>query len=262
LLDCNMTEACENAILKFLSTSEDTSIYDTYYWAEEFKFDHNVVVGAVKSLMVDAYVTSSDISASFYVLSKEGEGIVENGSQEVRVLAALNEAGAEGLTVIELTDKVGKEVCKIGMGNCMKNKWAMKQADKIVALKSMDEVSDDTRAELQIMVSGGGKVDSLDEKTANGLKRRKLISLVTRKSLSVSRGIAYEPQRVKKAADLTKEMLDNGSWKTTSFKPYNFKTLGERVGGGYLHPLLKVCSRIIIQLMLTAVSHHSPFLIG
>ena len=74
----------------------------------------------------------------------------------------------------------------------------------------------------------------------DGLKRRKLITLVKRNSYRVTRGSAYAPVRVKKAADLTKEMLDSGAWKTTPFKPYNFLTLGEKVGGGYLHPLLKV----------------------
>jgi phenylalanyl-tRNA synthetase alpha chain len=63
---------------------------------------------------------------------------------------------------------------------------------------------------------------------------------VTIKSYRVSRGASFAPKRVKKAADLTKEMLDSASWKTTTFKPYNFMTLGEKVGGGYLHPLLKV----------------------
>ena len=45
---------------------------------------------------------------------------------------------------------------------------------------------------------------------------------------------------MKKAADLTKEMLDSGAWETTEFKPYNFLVLGEKVGGGFLHPLMKV----------------------
>lgn len=80
----------------------------------------------------------------------------------------------------------------------------------------------------------------LAHQVLDGLKRRKLISLVTRKSYRVTRGPAYAPVRVKKAADLTKEMLDSGAWKTIPFKPYNFLTLGEKVGGGYLHPLLKV----------------------
>ena len=72
------------------------------------------------------------------------------------------------------------------------------------------------------------------------LKKRKLVSLVTRKSLQVRRGPSYAPTRQKKAADLTKEMLDSGEWKTTPFKAYNFLATGQNVGGGYLHPLLKV----------------------
>lgn len=34
--------------------------------------------------------------------------------------------------------------------------------------------------------------------------------------------------------------MDRGEWKSTVFKPYNFKTLGLPVGGGHLHPLMKV----------------------
>jgi phenylalanyl-tRNA synthetase alpha chain len=237
-----MTEACESQILKHLAVSDDASIKDTFYWAEEQGIDHNVVVGAVKSLLVDAYVSSEDLSSSFFVLTKEGEGIVSDGSQEIRVLVALNDgdAAGEGLTMPQLQEKVGKNICKIGLGNCMKNKWAKKQGDKVIALKSMDGMLDDTQADLQRIAKSGGKLDSVEDKAAAGLKRRKLISLVTRKSLMVSRGEFYSPERVKKAADLTKEMLDSGSWQTTAFKPYNFKTLGDRVGGGYLHPLLKV----------------------
>jgi phenylalanyl-tRNA synthetase alpha chain len=67
-----------------------------------------------------------------------------------------------------------------------------------------------------------------------------LVTPVTRKSYKITRAAAFAPTRIKKAADLTKEMLDSGAWKTTPFKPYNYLTLGEKVGGGYLHPLLKV----------------------
>ena len=56
----------------------------------------------------------------------------------------------------------------------------------------------------------------------------------------MERGPNYQPVRQRKAADLTKEMLESGAWITTPFKPYNFLALGEKVGGGYLHPLLKV----------------------
>lgn len=40
--------------------------------------------------------------------------------------------------------------------------------------------------------------------------------------------------------DLTPEMLDDGSWKTANFKPYNFNALGASQNAGALHPLNKV----------------------
>lgn len=33
---------------------------------------------------------------------------------------------------------------------------------------------------------------------------------------------------------------DSDAWKKETFKPYNFNTLGLAVGGGHLHPLMKV----------------------
>mmetsp|Transcript_16787 Transcript_16787/g.20506 ORF Transcript_16787/g.20506 Transcript_16787/m.20506 type:complete len:510 (-) Transcript_16787:126-1655(-) len=248
-----MTEACEAAVLKHLSTSPEATIEDTFPWSSSQKdeLDHNAVVGAVKSLAGDDYVTLSELSTSFYTLSKEAQEVVANGAQEIIVLGALVDAGENGLSMPELQSKVGKAVCKIGMGNCMKNKWAKKNGDKLIATKALDEVKDVTRAQLQALQKADGTTSAIDAKDANVLKRRKLINLVTRKSYSVTRGPQYSPKRVKKAADLTKEMLESGAWKTTAFKEYNFLTLGEKVGGGYLHPLLKVRAefrKILMQM--------------
>eukprot|EP00560_Eucampia_antarctica_P008461 CAMPEP_0197826314 /NCGR_PEP_ID=MMETSP1437-20131217/3285_1 /TAXON_ID=49252 ORGANISM="Eucampia antarctica, Strain CCMP1452" /NCGR_SAMPLE_ID=MMETSP1437 /ASSEMBLY_ACC=CAM_ASM_001096 /LENGTH=505 /DNA_ID=CAMNT_0043426701 /DNA_START=42 /DNA_END=1559 /DNA_ORIENTATION=- len=246
-----MTEVCESAILKHLSSSAETIIGDTFTWAKEYKLDHNTVVGAVKSLQVDEYVGASDLSSSFYTLSKEANDIVANGSQEILVLKVLVEAGEDGLSMKDLQSKVPKNVCKIGMGNCMKQKWAKKTGDKLVAIKAVEDVRDENQQALMHLQKSNGNPDDVDGKVIAALKRRKLVSLVTIKSLQVSRGPAYAPTRVKKAADLTKEMLDSGSWKTTTFKPYNFLTLGEKVGGGYLHPLLKVRAefrKILMQM--------------
>jgi len=246
-----MSEAVEDAILQHLSSPEAT-IEDTFSWAPSKNLDHNSVVGSVKSLSADAYVTATELSTSFFTLSAEANEVLANGAQEVRVLAALVEAGEEGMTMPDLQSKVGKNVCKIGMGNCMKNKWAKKAGDKLIATKAMDDVSDETQVQLKALDAAKGVAEGvIDGKQVNLLKRRKLISLVTRKSYSVVRGAEYAPKRVKKAADLTKEMLDSGAWKTTSFKPYNFLTVGEKVGGGYLHPLLKVRAefrKILMQM--------------
>lgn len=246
-----MSEACEEAVLQHLSTP-DAVIEDTFTWAESKNLDHNAVVGSVKSLSADAYVSLTELTSSFYTLTKDANDIVTNGSQEIRVLAALVEAGEAGLSVPDLQTKVGKNVAKIGMGNCMKNKWAKKNGANIVALKAMDDVSDTAQAQLKALEAANGFTEGVvDAKDLNLLKRRKLINQVKRKSYTVVRGAEYAPKRVKKAADLTKEMLDSGSWKTTPFKNYNFLTVGEKVGGGYLHPLLKVRAefrKILMQM--------------
>jgi len=245
-----MSEACEEAILQHLS-SPDATIEDTFSWSASNSLDHNAVVGSVKSLSVDAYVSTTELTTSFFTLSSEANDIVVNGSQEIRVLAALIEAGEAGISMPDLQTKVGKVVCKIGMGNCMKTKWAKKDGDKLIAVKTMEEVTDETQAQLKAIDEANGAEGTIDEKQVSLLKRRKLITLITRKSYSVSRGAEYAPKRVKKAADLTKEMLESGAWKTTSFKEYNFLTLGEKVGGGYLHPLLKVRAefrKILMQM--------------
>ena len=230
----------EEAILTHLSTSPEAVIEDTLTWSEQSKLDHKAVVGTVKSLEADAYVSASDLTKSYYDLTKEAKEILANGSQEIVVLAALCEAGDGGISMPDLQAKVGKNVCKIGMGNCMKNKWARKDGGNLVAIKAVADVTDDVRAALKDLSDAAGSDADMDGKTIQALKRRKLINLVTLKSYRVGRGDSYAPVRKKKAADLTKEMLDSGAWKTTEFKQYNFQTLGEKVGGGYLHPLLKV----------------------
>lgn len=240
----------EATILSALSSGPESVIPDTYAFSVSTNVDHNTVVGSCKSLATDAYVTLTELSTQFYVLSAEADDIIMHGSQEVRVINALLTAASEGggggggLSMSELELVVGKDVCKIGSGTCMKNKWAMKDkaSGKLIASVQMDEIHDVVKDQLTAMTSVQGEDNTkiLDDVAYASLKRRKLLSLVTRKSYTVSRGPNYAPHRTRKAADLTREMLESGSWKTTTFKDYNFRTLGESVGGGHLHPLLKV----------------------
>ena len=155
-----MTEVCEAAILKHLSSAE--AIEDTYPWAEAAELDHLAVVGAVKSLLADDYVSATDLSTSFCTLSKEAEAIFAEGSQEMIVLKALTEAGK--LSIPELQEKVGKDVAKIGMGNCMKNKWVKKDGANLVPLKTADEVDDSVQESLKIIVGADGDMTAVDSK--------------------------------------------------------------------------------------------------
>lgn len=230
----------ESTILAALS---DGTISDSFAFATSSNLDHNSVVGTCKSLQADAYVVLAEHSTQFYMLSEEANGILKHGSQEIRVMDALI-AAEDGLELKELQAAVGKDVCKIGMGNCLKNKWARKDplsGGKLRAVAT-EGAKDEVKEQLAALKAApsGENTKTLDAKAYAALKRRKLISLITRKSYTISRGPSYAPVRTKKAADLTKEMLESGAWKDTLFKDYNFQTLGESVTGGYLHPLLKV----------------------
>ena len=49
----------------------------------------------------------------------------------------------------------------------------------------------------------------VSEENLKNLKRRKLVQMITRKSYRITKGESYQPTRVKRMADLTKEMLGN-----------------------------------------------------
>jgi phenylalanyl-tRNA synthetase alpha chain len=153
----------ESLILTALSTSPTASIPDTHAFSTSHSLDHNTVVGISKSLEGDAYITLKDINTQFYVLSNEAEEILDKGSQEMIVLNALIAAGEEGMNMQELEEKVGKSICKIGMGNCLKNKWAKKEKDgRLVAVVA--EMEDEVRGMLGKLKEGEGEVGALDDK--------------------------------------------------------------------------------------------------
>lgn len=153
----------ETAILTALSTSPDASIPDTLVFAEAHSLSHNTIVGTSKSLSTDAYISLSELSSQFYTLTSEAESILANGSQECIVIAALIAAGEDGLSMTDLQNGVGKDVCKIGMGNCLKNKWARKEKDgRLVA--QVEGVEDEVKVLLGKLKEGGGGADVLDDK--------------------------------------------------------------------------------------------------
>jgi phenylalanyl-tRNA synthetase alpha chain len=61
------------------------------------------------------------------------------------------------------------------------------------------------------------------------------------KTYRLGRGARFALSLVKPAAELSADMMKDGSWRTTPFKPYNFAPgAGAPPAGGHLHPLLKV----------------------
>ena len=63
----------------------------------------------------------------------------------------------------------------------------------------------------------------------------------TWKTYGIARGAQFALERKKQPADLTREMLADGSWRGETFKAYNLVPgAGAMPSGGHVHPLLKV----------------------
>lgn len=227
------------------------TIADTFDFANELNVDHQVLVGTLKSLLTDRYIIDEPLSTSYWVVTEEAKKICTNGSPEFIVFNAI--PTNDGISVGDLNKAAG-DVAKIGLGQCMKNKWVKKDGDKIVRV--LDNVKDDTADILRAVLSGAP--DAAPEKVLQDLKKRKLVQQVTRKSYKISKGPEFKPQRVKKMADLTKEMIGNKSemaanshWSDFEFKSINLNAMGAAPAGGSFHPLLKVRAefrRILMEM--------------
>ena len=174
----NFNMSCENieqAVLTKLL--ESLTIADTWDFSFELQIDHQVLVGAMKSLMVDNYVTSEPLSTTYWSLTDEGRQICLEGSPEYLVFNAIPSEG--GITVGNLSNKVGDSLCKIGLAQCMKNKLVKKDGECIV--KITENINDET-AELLRQVENG----NLSDKILQDLKKRKLAQQIIRKSYKVS----------------------------------------------------------------------------
>ena len=190
----------EQLILGALSTKNE--IEDSWNFAQENNLDHQAVVGAIKSLLPDAYVKDEMLTTSYYELTDEGKEILEKGSPEFQVFSTVVNNGGN-IGVNELNQRLG-ELSKIGLGPCLKNKWLKKEGETIV------KVSDDVVDEVQVMLLDvNSNKNSVSEDNLKNLKRRKLVQMITRKSYRITKGESYQPTRVKRMADLTKEMLGN-----------------------------------------------------
>ena len=84
------------------------------------------------------------------------------------VLKALNETGK--LSMPDLQGKVGKDVAKIGMGNCMKKKWIKKDGGDLVPLKKVEEVEDELQAILKGLADANFAESGISDKVRLEIK--------------------------------------------------------------------------------------------
>ncbi|KAM9784410.1 phenylalanine--tRNA ligase alpha subunit [Syngnathus typhle] len=204
--------------------------------ASSLGVDHQVIVGAVKSLQCLGEIISAELrSSKNWDLTEEGKEIAEQGSHEARVF---NSVPLEGLTQ---SDLMKLSFGKIGFSKAMSNKWI--RLDKgheggPRIFRTVENIDDQVREKLLLVQKGISS--NLDEKEKNELKKRKLLAEVTVKSYWITKGNSFSTTITKQETELTPEMIANGSWKEKNFKPYNFDAMGVAPDCGHLHPLMKV----------------------
>ncbi|KAJ7638978.1 phenylalanine-tRNA ligase [Roridomyces roridus] len=195
------------------------------------------ILGALNSLLSRDMVKVETHEIVSHVLTPEGSQIAAQGSHEARVWAALPEKGQSSpLTVVELKKQVGDETAKVGQSRGFKNGWIGKEGAGFVKLVST--IKDTTQLDL-VEVQSSGTLKS-GEKDLADLRKRKLILQRKGQWFTVQKGPEFSTSTAKPETDLTVEMLTSGSWKTSTYKKYNFEAEGAPTAGGALHPLLKV----------------------
>lgn len=100
----------EQTVLTELLTN--LSIADTWDYAIKLQTDHQYLIGVLKSLSADNYITDEALSTTYWILSEEGIQISENGSAEFLVFNAIPTDG--GISLHDLNNVVGDTLSKIG----------------------------------------------------------------------------------------------------------------------------------------------------
>lgn len=233
-----MAALTKDAVVSLLEQRGELA--DSAVLASENCWDHDKLVGVIKSLEADGWTTSTSTKREGWKMTAEAEKYVAEGSPEVQVF---NFIKSRGSTTKEAIEEALGDTGKIGCGTAMKNRWiALDKATKAFT-PSCDSVSDDVQADLRAL-------SSLPKEKLDALKKRKLIAPTSTTAFKVMKTAQFG-QKSKAVAEVTEDMLVKGTWKDQDFKPLNFnQASGLRCKGGALHPLMKVRSEIRNILLL------------
>ena len=233
------------------------AIPDSLAFAAANSFAHADLIGVCKSLASNNHIKTADLSKNVLQLSKEGLEVAELGSPEARVFALVPAEG--GILQTDLEAAAGAALVKVGMGKAVQSKWLSVVKEEGAAeepvpeggkkkpppkrvLRAIASVDDALRAQMLAVQSSDGALDSLSDADFAALKKRGLVAKAVIKSVTITKGDAFDSWGKKAVADLTHEMLVKGTWRETAFKPLNFDAAGKPPSGGALHPLMKVRS--------------------
>jgi len=238
--------ALDRVILK-ATIQERGEIADSIALAQEKGWDHEKLVGVIKSLQADGQVETTSTKVEGWKLTVEGAKYAKAGSPEAQVFNLLKAKGP--LDSAAILEELGDaETAKVGVSSAMKNKWI--SVDK--ATKKMQAASDSIEDTVMQELSN---FEGLDEKQKQELKKRKMAGITNSTKFHVTKTASFTMEEAKKAAEVTADMIRDGSWKDMEFKPFNFANAnGEPCMGGSLHLLNKVMTEIRQNLLIMGFS--------
>mmetsp|Transcript_5612 Transcript_5612/g.15749 ORF Transcript_5612/g.15749 Transcript_5612/m.15749 type:complete len:499 (-) Transcript_5612:188-1684(-) len=233
-----MAAPTKEEVISILEASNE--IPDSVELAGKKGWDHDKLVGVIKSLEADGWTTSTATKREGWKLTPEAQSYLEKGSPEVQVFEFVKEKGSSTKAAIE--EALG-EAGKLGSGVAVKNGWVAVDKGTKAFRPVADSVTDDVKADLAAL-------SSLDRDKIEPLKKRKLVAPTSTTSFQVRKTDQFG-SKSKAVAEVTADMILKGTWKDQEFKPLNFNNVsGLRSKGGCLHPLMKVRSEIRNVLLL------------
>lgn len=203
--------------------------------ARVLSMGHQDVIGALNALLSREMLAFRVTERHEWQLTEEGVQIATEGSHEAKVFAAVPSSGSIAQDI--LMKDLGQPA-KIGVGKALKAGW-VELKDGALSRK-LATIVDETREQLTAVQKDATNPVGVDGNTLKELRKRKLVNPATIKVYVVSKGPQFALVVPRLATELTAEMVASGSWKTETFKKYNFEALGAHLDSGHLHPLLKV----------------------
>ena len=198
--------------------------------------DHQVVVGVVKRLTAANMVVARAIERSRTTLTAEGERRVERDRPR---RARTRACRRRGCALDAFRARAGPGAADVGFKQAMQRNWlAMVKGATPRVERRVETIEDDVREALRAL----RRERPVDAKTLETLtKKRKLAKEERWKEYELTKGAEFALERKVLPADLTKEMMNEGSWRGQAFKAYNLVPgAGAQPASGHVHPLLKV----------------------
>lgn len=221
---------------------KDRSFEDSVALAQANGWDHDKLVGVLKSLEAQEQVTNAATKRDGWKLTAEGAKYSLAGSPEVQVYNAVKKLGSA--TNATLAAELGDDVAKAGVSAAMKSKWISVEKATKAMVPEVDSVTDSVKVELN-------SLETLSKDAMEALKKRKMVAPSSLTSYATKVTDKFSASAKKAVADITEEMIRKGTWKDTSFKALNFDGVnGVPSLGGHLHPLSKVKTEIRTVLTL------------